>query len=182
MKNENLKIVEKRLPKLLVMGYGRHGKDTVCELLRDHLHFKFVSSSFFMAEKVVYPALAQKYGYATVEDCYEDRHKHRGEWFDLIAATNRDDAATLGKAIFKEYDIYCGLRNIVEYHAMLQQKVFDYSIWVDATDRGIPPESLNSCTVHEGIADIVIYNNHTKADLEAAVVDLGKKLIETHNK
>jgi hypothetical protein len=31
-------------PKLLVIGHGRHGKDTVCEMLRDHYGYTFESS------------------------------------------------------------------------------------------------------------------------------------------
>lgn len=178
MKNEKLQLVEKKLPKLLIMGWGRHGKDSVCEILTDKFGFKFVSSSYFMAEKVLFPALKDKYGYETVQQCYDDRHNHRAEWFDIIAATNEEDAATLGKAIFKEYDIYCGLRNEREFVAMKEQKVFDYAIWVDASDRGMPPEDLNSCTVHKGLADIVLYNNGTLADLEHDTFNLGKRLLE----
>lgn len=181
MKNDKIELVEKKLPKLLIMGYGRHGKDTVCEFLASKFHFKFVSSSFFMAEKVIYPELKTKYGYKTVDECYADRHNHRAEWFDMIAATNKDDAATLGKAIFNSYDIYCGLRNEREFQAMKAQGVFDYSIWVDATGRGIPPEPPESCTVHKGLADIVLYNNGTLADLDVDTHLLASRILEHFN-
>jgi hypothetical protein len=166
MKNENLKIVEKKLPKLLVIGYGRHGKDTVCEILRDKYHFQFVSSSFFMCQKVIYPQLKEKYGYDSIQQCYDDRHNHRAEWFSIIAKTNEHDAATLGKAIFSEYDIYCGNRNAAELRAMREQGVYDKCLWVDACGRGMPIEDESSCTVTKHMADYIIYNNGTRADLE----------------
>lgn len=39
--------------KLLVIGYGRHGKDTVCEILRDQHGYSFTSSSSFVDRKSV---------------------------------------------------------------------------------------------------------------------------------
>ena len=37
--------------KLLVIGHGRHGKDTVCEMLRDSYGYTFESSSKFCSNK-----------------------------------------------------------------------------------------------------------------------------------
>ena len=52
------------LPKLLVIGHGRHGKDTVCEILRDHYGYTFESSSKFCSLQFIYNDLKDKYGYA----------------------------------------------------------------------------------------------------------------------
>lgn len=41
------------LPRLMIMGHGRHGKDTVCELLEEMYGFRWVSSSWKCAEKVI---------------------------------------------------------------------------------------------------------------------------------
>ena len=48
----------KKLPKLIIIGHGRHGKDTVCEILRDKYNFKFISSSQYCSEKVIFPILS----------------------------------------------------------------------------------------------------------------------------
>ena len=40
--------------KLLVIGHGRHGKDTVCEILRDHYGYTFESSSQFCSKLFIY--------------------------------------------------------------------------------------------------------------------------------
>jgi len=144
--------------KLIVIGYGRHGKDTVCDILQDDYGYKFISSSRFCAEKVVYPALKDKYNYITVDQCYDDRHNHRKEWFDLIAGYNTDDPATLGIELFSEFDIYCGLRRKEELIALKENKVCDYIIWVDASKR-LPPENKESCTVTREMADFIIDNN-----------------------
>lgn len=155
--------------KIVVMGYARHGKDTVCELLANKYGLKFTSSSWFCAERIAFPALKDKYGYKDVEECYNDRSNHRAEWFDLITAHNTPDKATLGREIFEENDVYCGIRNAREFHALRNAGVFHWSIWVDATERGMPVEDKSSCTVEPWMADFVLDNNGSLEDLERSL-------------
>ena len=86
---------------------------------------------------------------------------------------NKRDAATLGRAIFDEHDIYCGLRNKREYFAMRNTNVFDYAIWVDRSDY-LPKESVDSMTLEPWMADFYIDNNGTLNDLEFWVDELFK--------
>jgi dephospho-CoA kinase len=150
--------MNKQLPKLIIIGHGRHGKDTVCDILQRDYNFKFMSSSQFCNEKVLFPVLSPIYGYTTLEECYNDRHNHRKEWYDLIAEHNSDDPARLGKELFSQFDIYCGLRRKEELEALTEQDVCDYIIWVDASKR-LPPEDESSCTVTKDMSDYVIDNN-----------------------
>jgi hypothetical protein len=151
--------------KLLVIGHGRHGKDTVCEMLRDKYGYSFESSSQFCSTLFIYDQLKEQYGYASEEQCYADRHNHRAEWYDAICAYNVPDAARLGREMFDAYDIYCGLRNKKEFHAMKNTGVFDYAIWVDRSDH-LPPESKDSMSLEQWMADFTIDNNGTLEDLE----------------
>ena len=151
--------------KLLVIGHGRHGKDTVCEMLRDDYDYSFESSSQFCSKLFIYNNLKEKYGYETEEQCYADRHNHRAEWYDAICAYNEFDAATLGRDIFEEHDIYCGLRNKREFFAMQNTGVFDYAIWVDRSDH-LPPESKDSMSLEQWMADFTIDNNGTLENLK----------------
>ncbi len=151
--------------KLLVIGHGRHGKDTVCEMLRDNYGYSFESSSKFCSKLFIYNNLKDKYGYADEEQCYADRHNHRTEWYDAICAYNVPDAATLGREMFDAYDVYCGLRNKKEFHAMKNTGVFDYAIWVDRGDH-LPPESKDSMSLEQWMADFTIDNNGTLEDLK----------------
>lgn len=59
--------------RMMVVGHGRHGKDTVAEILRDQFGATFVSSSWFMAERVVFPRFCrtQPGRYATAQACYD---------------------------------------------------------------------------------------------------------------
>lgn len=154
--------------KLMVMGHGRHGKDTACEILRDRFGLDFISSSFAAAETVVYPVVKDMLGYQTVEECYNDRSNHRALWFQLIKAYNHLDGARLARAIYSRVDVYCGIRNRVEFQAIKAARLFDYAIWVDASDR-LPPESTESCTVTRDDADYVLDNNGAADELPLMV-------------
>jgi hypothetical protein len=157
--------------KLLVIGHGRHGKDTVCEILRDNYGYSFESSSQFCSKLFIYDQLKNKYNYTSEEQCYSDRHNHRAEWYNAICNYNIPDASRLGTEIFKAHDIYCGLRNKREFFAMKIASVFDYAIWVDRSDY-LPAESKDSMSLEPWMADFYIDNNGTLADLEFWVNNL----------
>jgi len=151
--------------KLLVVGHGRHGKDTVCELLRDYYGYTFESSSSFCSKLFIFDLLKDKYNYINEHECYADRHNHRKEWFDAICNYNKLDGAKLGRELFKKYDVYCGLRNKKEYYALKNTGVVDYVVWVDASDRK-PLEAKDSMTLEPWMADYIIDNNESLEQLE----------------
>jgi dephospho-CoA kinase len=159
--------------KLLVIGHGRHGKDTVCEILRDKYGYSFESSSQFCSKLFIYDQLKDKYGYDNEEQCYADRHNHRAEWYDAICDYNVPDAARLGREIFKAHDIYCGLRNKREYFAMKNTGVFDYAIWVDRSDH-LPEEDSSSMSLQHWMADYTIDNNGSLDELRFNIKQLMK--------
>jgi len=156
--------------KLLVLGYARHGKDSVCELLRDRYGFRFTSSSRFAARRIIMPYLEARYGeqaifqkpdvpvYVSADEAYEDRGNHRELWYRLISDYCYHDGARLAREILRDNDVYCGMRNIEEFRAAQAEGLFDRVVWVDASDR-VPSEGPGSCTVHRGLADFVLDNN-----------------------
>jgi hypothetical protein len=157
--------------KLLVVGYGRHGKDTVCDILDQKYGLTFSSSSWFCAERFIFDALKEEHGYSTVEECFEDRHNHRAEWFDLISQYNDKDASVLGREIFEEFDIYCGLRNKREMFALKNCEAYDYAIWVDRSEH-CAPESSSSMTIEPWMCDFWLDNNRGLEQLETNVDQL----------
>jgi hypothetical protein len=114
--------------KLLVIGHGRHGKDTVSEILNEKYDLSFESSSRFCSKLFIFNELKDKFGYETEEQCYADRHSHRELWYNMICEYNQNDPSRLGREIFKEHDIYCGLRNKREFHAIKNNNAVDFSI------------------------------------------------------
>lgn len=166
-----------RKPKLMVLGYARHGKDTVCEILRDEFGFSFVSSSVFVLEKAILPTLnAMGYHYKSLDEAMKRREEvpgWRAIWFECIAAYNKEDPSRLGTELFQEYDIYCGIRRLEELVDLKHKRIFDWSIWVDATLR-MPPEGAESNTLHPGLADFTVNNNTTIGDLSGRLRTLMK--------
>jgi hypothetical protein len=159
-------------PKLMIFGYARHGKDTVAEILHESLGLRFVSSSFAAAEKVMVPFLAAKgIIYANLEDCYADRVNHRQDWYEQIKAYNTPDNAKLAREIYKDNDIYVGIRNVVEFEAARDEGLFDYSIWVDRSQH-VPPESTSSNTMLPSMANYILNNNGTLSGLRARALSL----------
>jgi dephospho-CoA kinase len=163
-------------PKLVVTGHARHGKDTVCQLLKEEHGFTFESSSYVALFSVIYRALKPKYKYKSHEECYKDRVNHREEWFELIKAYNTPDLAKLGREIFNNYDIYCGLRNMAELEAMIAEGIVDCIVWVDASER-LEPEPSTSITITKSDCDFVVSNNGSLEDLKVEVQKLVEKLI-----
>lgn len=158
-------------PKLLVIGHGRHGKDTVCEILRDKYGYTFESSSRFCSKLFIFDELRDMYGYMNEQACYDDRHNHRAEWYDAICSFNIPNAAALGTAILGRYDIYCGLRNKREMFALQNTGAYDYAIWVDRSEH-LPPESKESMSLEQWMADFTIDNNGSVDELEFNVEQL----------
>lgn len=140
-------IVRPRKPRVLVLGWMRHGKDTVAEFMRDNHGYTFESSSYFLADRVVRPALSEKYGieYPNLDACYEDRVNHRAKWRDIIAEYNGDDPSLLARSILEVSDCYVGMRTHREYVA--SRELFDAIVWVDASRRGLPPEPRDSMDI-----------------------------------
>jgi len=163
--------------KLMILGYARHGKDTVAEILRDNLGLKFASSSFAAAEKVLRPFLAAKgITYNSLEECYADRVNHRQDWYEQIKAYNNPDGSRLAREIYKDNDIYVGMRSEVELEAVRKEGLYDYSIWVDRS-KHVAPESSASCSITPAMANWVIDNNGTLEQLKVNTLSLYWNLI-----
>lgn len=168
-------VYDHRKPRLMIMGYGRHGKDTAAEYLRDKYGLTFQSSSIAAAE-AIFPLLQSVRDYGSVEEAFEDRHSvilvgvddgqilMREVWHQAIKLLNKGDPTTLAKQIYAKSDIYVGIRSKEEFNAIKSKRMFDLSIWIDRGEH-LPPEAEVSCTVSPDMADLVVNNNGTLEDL-----------------
>ena len=154
---------------IMILGHAEHGKDEAGKILAHYLKYEYRSSSLFVCEKAVFPTLSKKYGYKTVQECYEDRDTCRPEWYYLISKYCEGDEARMIRELYAEAQIYIGCRRRTEFLA--GRKFIDLTIWVDASERK-PPESEESCTVTKADADIVLDNNGTVADLTDRIMRL----------
>lgn len=177
----------RRRKKIVVIGWARHGKDTVAEILQRAYGLSFESSSRFCAERVVMPWVKEQWrkyyedplgreqyqpvmdDYATAEECFQDRVNHRADWRKLIEEYVHQDPTKLGCEILQRHDVYVGVRMPRELHALRNAGAFDVCVWVDASGRGVPPEPEDSCKVQPWMADYVIDNSRGVEELEVEV-------------
>lgn len=152
--------------KILICGLGTHGKDSAAEILRDKYGMTFQSSSYAAAELFIFDIMKDEYGYATVDECFNDRHSHRDLWYQLICEYNKEDKAKLAKYIVSKSDIYVGMRDKEELMECRKQGVFDIVYWVDASLRVAYREPESSCNITPDMADYTVDNNGSLKQLE----------------
>lgn len=156
-----------RKPHLLLLGYARHGKDTVAEMLRDKHGFRFVSSSEFVGREIIWENWG-KIRYPDFETMFEDRVNWRVQWMEMIALYNTPDKAKTARTMLSRgYDMYVGMRRLDELNSA--RSLFDYVVWVDRS-KHLPPETGSMDITRENAQpDYVIDNNGTLEDLERNV-------------
>jgi hypothetical protein len=137
--------------KILILGHGQHGKDSLAEVLHQHFGLTFRSSSEAAFQQAIWPVIGHEYD-GDKDRCYEDRRIRRDEWRRLIAEYNTPDKARLARTILEDNDIYVGMRCPLEYAAA--RPLFDLVIWVERI--GMPAEpSMNIPYDSETMALIV---------------------------
>lgn len=157
--------------RLMIIGHGRHGKDTVGNRIAWRLGLRSQCSSRYAAREAIYKRRYELFSedYLTgdlikdgpdakeedvVERLYADRASHRETWKAAICDFNKDDKARLARGLYSEADIYVGLRSRDEFLAA--RPLFDLAIWVDACER-LPLEETLEVTADD--CDIIITNN-----------------------
>jgi len=158
--------------KLLIIGDGEHGKDTVADEIQALSGLSLVSSSFWCLERAIWKRCdgVTLPAYANPEAAYEDRRNHRETWKRLIAEYNTPKDRLVAE-ILSEHDMYVGLRKRDEFEAAKHH--FDEIIWVDAALR-LPVEASNE--LDRSDATIWFDNNGDLTDLKRRTFWLWKSL------
>ena len=118
--------------KVLIVGHGRHGKDTLAGLINLEMGLKFRGSSQVAAAEVIYPLMSNFY--TSPEDAFERRHENRELWRALISDYNREDPTRLSRLVCANGHGYTGLRDKTEVISCIKQGVFTHVIWIERPD------------------------------------------------
>lgn len=189
--------------KVVVIGHARHGKDSVCEILRDEHGLKFESASMLVAEHIIKPLLAPSQlsrhvflssvplklktpitkslsnlwnlQYSEAKDIFNTRGEYRQLWHEAIAHYNSNRPTRLAELVFENSDIYAGVRAKRELNGIKNAGLADIIIWVDASNR-LPPEDSTSISVEPWMADFVVDNNGSEAELRNNI----QALVDAH--
>lgn len=156
--------------KILIIGHGKHGKDTIAEIMEELFGLKFNSSSKFALESFLFDILNEKYklNYKSKDEAFKDRNtsdEKRMIWYNEICTYNKDDKTRLTKEILKENDMYVGLRDYEEFKE--SRKLFKYVVWIEALER--VKYSDPTVKIEKEEANIIINNNGTLKELEEKV-------------
>lgn len=165
------------MKKLLIIGHARHGKDTVADYLKDLYNYTSKSSSVAALEIFLYDALKEKYGYTSLQQAFEDRVNHRGEWHDFICEYNKEDKSALAKKIMTTSDIYIGMRSNAELDECLKQKVFDLVIGVWDGRKPLENKKSFDIDIWEK-SDIIIPNMEGLKELEKRIIKISPIFFE----
>lgn len=150
--------IEKKVS-IMIIGHKQHGKTSLADALAAK-GYTMVDSSIYAAEQFMFDQLKDKYGYATWQECHEDRGNHRPEWYVGIREYNNPDPTRMVKEILALGHGYAGLRHPEEFAAA--KHLFDHIIWVDACNRK-PKEGADSMGLKPTDATYHLCNNGTKA-------------------
>lgn len=152
--------------RVLIIGHGRHGKDTAAAMFAEITGYSFVSSSEFAAQKAVFPLVADIY--PDWRAAYEDRANHRALWYHAIRAYNLRPGPMLAEQILENHDIYVGMRSRAEFER--SRELFDLVVWVDRSEV-LPPEDNGSNELTPEDADWLLDNNKSLEHLEAQILE-----------
>jgi hypothetical protein len=142
--------------RLAICGPGRSGKDTAALWLKEHTTLRYNGSTSEAAAQICFEALRDKYGYASAEEAFADRHAHREEWANLIWDYNLPDGLTLYTDMLRTSDVLNGIRRGHEIRALQDAGLIDLTIWIDRDVMRDP-----SCELAPTDCDIVIQNRWT---------------------
>lgn len=165
--------------RLMIIGPGRHGKDTAAKYFKYYFNREFQSSSRLAYDEVIWPMLEPLAEYLCTEpffkeEVYENRANYRELFKELICAYNRDDKSRLGRLLFKSADIYVGCRARDEFTALLRWDSDIVVIWVEAPGRvGGGEETLE---LEMADADYVINNDMSEQFLARQCLEIGKAI------
>ena len=139
--------------RIMVVGHGRHGKDTVAEILATELKLRLQGSTSYAVIPLLSYALE---GTTTIDDqelCYAGRHDNRKYWYDFCNMLRVIDPLMLIKLVLSRSDIIIGTRSKIEFTAALDYfKPFNV-IWVQR--RGFPDDP----TMDYSRADVAVECN-----------------------
>jgi len=154
--------------KILILGNKGSGKTTAAKILKNEFGLEYSDSSDFCCEKIVYPALKDKYGYKSWQECQADVDNHRVEWEQEIFKYNTPNRDRVAKELLEFNDVYAGMRNHLEYEA--SAPLFDLKLWVDASIRNPTIDesmSIPYSPIEMGFLD----NNRGKAFLRSQIYE-----------
>lgn len=152
-----------------VVGYGRHGKDTVAELLAKNTKLKYGGST----SRIASPLIAEALG-LSVDEAFARRHEDRMFWFRWCNELRRQEGpCILLTLLLANSDIAVGMRGIEEINQYAGYTV-NYWIWVENPRKEKDPTVDFTYQDTRKYGAIKILNDGSLDDLNNKVINYAK--------
>ncbi len=138
------------LPKLLLVGPGRCGKDTAGEWLSTRTKLRFAGTTSKFLAKYVASASG-----VDADLCYATRHQNRDLWHKVGRRIRGNDPAVLIREALREGEITGGCRDLEELEAARDEGLVDLIVWIS----NVRCESDFTLHFNESHCDIIIENH-----------------------
>lgn len=165
------------LPVIALCGYGRAGKDTAAEWLRDHTVLRFSGGCSWTALPYMARRLSEDFGrLVTEEEAYRRRHEDRMKWYTYMNEYRKDeyrkdDPARLIRDVLQHSDLVCGVRDRCELLAAREEQLLDLVVWID---RDVPVDPTVTYSIDD--CDIVVRNHGTIHEFHQRLYRLARSL------
>ena len=157
--------------RVMVIGHGRAGKDTCCEILSELTGLKNAgTTSSYLAEFV-----AHKLG-VSPEEAYSTRHESvamRQLWYETGNEIREKDPLVLIKMAYAVGDITGGVRDLAEILYDKEEGLSDLIIWVERASVPTDP----TLKIPRSEAHVIIDNNGPIEELREKLRPLATLII-----
>jgi hypothetical protein len=165
--------------RILVVGYGRAGKDTAAHLLEKITGIPYAGSTSWAAKEY----MARKLG-VHPQVAWETRHQHRELWKRLLDEARESDQTLLIRWALESVNedrssgilagwrgICAGVRDRAELLAAKEQKIFHHILWIHRAGTPVDPTVTFTCED----CDTVILNHGNLDDLRHLLFSWAEK-------
>ena len=157
--------IQSNTPQVLFVGWGRAGKDEAAQFAEAHLGLRYGGSFSWHAKEHIAKLLG-----VHPMTAWEQRHKNRQFWKDECDKLRQEDQCYLARKVLKDGDIGAGLRDRVEFDAVVRERLFDRIVWVDR------PGTPEDFTVTFTVADVIAAGGHVIKN-DGTLMEYHRKLV-----
>jgi hypothetical protein len=150
-----------RPPTLAFVGYGRSGKDTCADWLRENTSLVYEGGCSWTARAYMAGRLSEDEGkLVTPDEAYARRHEDRDKWYRYLNEYREGDPTRLVRDCLAHSHVVCGIRDREELLGAKAEGLVDLVIWVD---RDVPVDTTVTYSIDD--CDLVLRNRGSKAEL-----------------
>lgn len=101
--------------RLMILGHGRSGKDTIAQMFANALGYHYGGSTSLGVKPIITYSITQSLDPVVNDQCYDDRHTYRQYWFDACNMLRRIDPLIIIKCQLAIGDFMLGNRSKEEF-------------------------------------------------------------------